>query len=167
MAQDRGNKRPFWMHQVVEYVLGGVLVAQGLQSPTPAMPAIAGGLIMANAAIARGPLAAFRVVTRGQHRILDLVVMAAIVFAAVQPWASVESTTRVVMIVIVGVMAFVWWQSSFAEKVSRHPGRSKITAEGGRHVEIGRLAGRAMGDGISAAKRLRDARKQTGSGDSR
>jgi hypothetical protein len=30
-------KRPFWMHQLVEYVLGIVLIAQGLQSPTPAI----------------------------------------------------------------------------------------------------------------------------------
>ena len=165
MAQDRGNKRPFWMHQVVEYVLGGVLVAQGLQSPTPAFPAIAGGLIMANAAIARGPLAAFRVVTRTQHRFLDVVVMAAIIVGAAQPWVSIENTSRVVMFVIVGVMAFVWWQSSFAEKVDRHPGRQKITAEGGRGVEIGRLAGRALGDGVNAAKRLREARKQSGSGE--
>jgi hypothetical protein len=33
------------MHQAAEYLLGGVLVAQGLQSPTPAIPALAGGLI--------------------------------------------------------------------------------------------------------------------------
>ena len=51
-------KRPFWLHQAAEYLLGAVLIAQGLQSPTPAVPAVAGGLIMANAAIVRGPLAA-------------------------------------------------------------------------------------------------------------
>jgi len=155
------------MHQVVEYILGGVLVAQGLQSPTPAMPAIAGGLIMANAAIARGPLAAFRLVTRTQHRFLDVVVIALVVAFGVQPWIDVEGTTRLIMIVIAGVMAFVWWQSSFLEKPKRHPGRAPITVDGGRGVEIGRLAGRAMGDGINAAKRLREARKRTGSEDSR
>lgn len=155
------------MHQVVEYILGGVLVAQGLQSPTPAVPALAGGLIMANAAIARGPLAAFRVVTRTQHRFLDLIVMAAILVASAQPWISVEGSTRVVMAVIAGVMAFVWWQSSFAEKVQKHPGRTKITTAGGRGVEVGRLAGRAMGDGINAAKRLREARKRSSPGDDR
>lgn len=155
------------MHQVVEYALGGVLVAQGLQSPTPAVPSIAGGLIMANAAIARGPLAAFRVVTRTQHRFLDLLVMAVVLVASVQPWVSVEGSTRVVMAVIVGVMAFVWWQSNFAEKVQKHPGRAPITVAGGRGVEVGRLAGRAMGDGINAARRLRDARKRSSPDDDR
>ena len=162
MARDRGTKRPFWMHQLVEYVLGGVLVAQGLQSPTPALPSIAGGLIMLNASITRGPLAAFRIVTRRQHRVLDLLVIAAVVAMAVQPTIEVEATARAVMLVVAGVMAFVWWQSSFAEKVDRHPGRAKITAEAGRGVEIGRLAGRAVGDGINAAKRVREARKRSG-----
>jgi len=151
------------MHQFVEYILGGVLVAQGLQCPTPAMPALAGGLIMANAAIVRGPLAAFRLVSRSVHRVLDVVVMAVIVLLGVQPWVSVEGSTRMIMVAIAGVMAFIWWQSSFAEKTVRYPGRAKITAEGGRGVEVGRMAGRAMGDGINAAKRLRDARRRTGS----
>ena len=30
------GKRPFWMHQLVEYILGGAMVATGLQSPSPA-----------------------------------------------------------------------------------------------------------------------------------
>ena len=159
MAAARDVKRPFWMHQVVEYVLGGVLVAQGLQSPTPVLPSVAGGMIMANAAIVTGPLAAFRIVHRRVHRILDVLVIAAVVVLAVQPWFEVDASNRVVMAVIAGVMAFVWWQSSFAERAPRHPGRTKITAAGGRGVEVGRLAGRAVGDGINAAKRLRDARR--------
>ena len=146
-------KRPFWMHQVAEYLLGAVLVAQGLQSPTPLMPSLAGGLIMANAAIVRGPLAAFRVVGRSLHRMLDLVVVLAVIALAVQPWLSIEATTRVVMGVIAGVMGFIGWQTNYAERV-RKP-RAEITAEGGRGVEIGRLAGRLVGDGVNAARRLK------------
>ena len=151
-------KRPFWMHQLVEYVLGIVLIAQGLQSPTPAIPAVAGGLVVVNTAIARGPLSAFRVLSRRQHRLADLLVMAAVIVLAVQPAVKVDASVRVVMVVIVGVMAFVWFQSSFAEK--KRSGRAPISAADGRGNEIGRLAGRAVGDGINAAKRLRDARKR-------
>lgn len=153
------GKRPFWMHQLVEYILGIVLIAQGLQSPTPAAPAVAGGLVVLNAAIVRGPLSAFRVLSRGQHRIADLVVIAAVVAMAVQPAVHVDPTVRIVMAVIAGVMAFVWLQSNFTEKQRRGGGRAPITAEGGRSTEIGKLAGRALGDGINAARRLRDARK--------
>ena len=46
----------------------------------------------------------------------------------------------------------------FAEK--KRSDRAPISAADGRGNEIGRLAGRAVGDGINAAKRLRDARKR-------
>lgn len=151
-ADESKPKRPFWMHQFTEYLLGGVLVAQGLQSPTPVMPAVAGGLVMINAAIVRGPLSAFRVVGRATHRVLDLVVIGVVVLLAVQPLVDVEASARVVMAAIAAVIGFVWRQTSFAEKVKR---RSGIGAEGGRSTEIGRLAGRAVGDTINTAKRLK------------
>lgn len=152
------HKRPFWMHQLVEYILGGMLVAQGLQSPTPILPSLAGGLIMVNAAIVRGPLAAFRVVSRRQHRTLDIIVMITVIILGVQPAVSVEGSTRMIMVAMAVVMAFVWMGSNYDDRVKRST-RTKITAEGGRGTEVGRLAGRAVGDGINAAKRLKDARK--------
>jgi hypothetical protein len=146
------GKRPFWMHQLAEYLLGGVLVAQGLQSPTPALPAIAGGLIMVNAAVVSGPMSAFRVVGRRTHRVLDVVVIALVLVAAVQPVIDVEASARVVMAAIAGVLAFIWWQTSFAERASR---RSAISAADGRSTEVGRLAGRAVGDGVNLVRRFR------------
>jgi hypothetical protein len=145
-------KRPFWMHQIAEYLLGGVLVAQGLQSPTPVMPAVAGALIMLNAAIVRGPLAAFRVVGRGTHRVLDVVVIVAVLVGGLQPVVHVEAGTRMVMIAIAAVMAFIWWQTSFVERAQR---RAAISADQGRSTEVGRLAGRAVGDGVNLVRRLR------------
>jgi len=144
------GKRPFWMHQLVEYILGGVLVSQGLQSPDPAVPAIAGLLVLANACTVRdGALSAFRVVSRATHRVIDLVVIAAIVALAAQPWIAVDAGARIVMVGIAAVLAFVWWQSSFAEK----QGRAAMVSEGGRSTEIGQRAGRLVGDGINAVRR--------------
>jgi hypothetical protein len=140
------------MHQLAEYLLGGVLVAQGLQSPTPVMPAMAGGLILLNAAITRGSLSAFRVVGRATHRVLDVVVIAAVLVAAVQPAVEVEASTRVVMAAIALVMAFIWWQTSYAERARS---RAPIPADGGRSTEVGRLAGRAVGDGVNMIRRMR------------
>lgn len=152
MADDSKPKRPFWLHQAAEYLLGVVLVAQGLQSPTPAMPSIAGGLIMFNAAIVRGPLAAFRAVGRGLHRVLDVVVVLVVVAMGVQPFVSVEGSTRVTMVVIAGIMGFVAWQTNYTEKVRV---RADVGVDGGRGVEIGRIAGRFVGDGVNAARRLK------------
>jgi uncharacterized membrane protein YhaH (DUF805 family) len=146
-------KRPFWMHQLAEYVLGAVLIAQGLQSPTPLMPAVAGGLFLANAAMARGPLAAFRGVSRSLHRVFDVVVIVAVIGLAAQPWASIEGSTRVIMVAIAAVMGFLSWQTNYVERV-KSP-RPRITAADGRGAEVGRLAGRMLGDGVNAARRLK------------
>ncbi len=142
------------MHQIVEYILGGILIAQGLQSPQPLLPSVAGGLIVVNASIVKGaPMSAFRLVGRQLHRVLDLVVIGAIVLGAAQPFVDVDPGARVVMAGIAAVLAFVWWQTNFAEKAKKT--RAPITAEHGRSDEVGRLAGRAVANGVNAAKRFR------------
>ena len=147
------SKRPFWMHQLVEYILGGVLVAMGLQSPTPVVPAVMGGVVMLHAAVTHGPLSAFKVIGRRTHRVIDLVVIALELVAAGQPWISVESTTRGTMVVIALVHAFVWWQTSYAVKVKASKG-PRFAPDADRSTEIGRSAGRVVGKGVNAAKRM-------------
>ena len=142
------------MHQLVEYVLGGVLIAQGLQSPQPVLPSIAGGLIVLNTTVVQGAtLSAFRLVGRQTHRVLDVVVIAAIVVAAVQPFVDVDPGARIVMGGIAAVLVFVWMQTTFTMKTKKT--RAPITAENGRSDEVGRLAGRAVANGVNFAKQFR------------
>jgi hypothetical protein len=164
-----GTKRPFWMHQLVEYILGIVLIAQALQSETPALPAVAGGVIVLNAACSQGALAAFRVIPRRTHRIVDVVVIALVVVLAVQPWATIESGARMVMIALAAVLGFIWWQSDFSGPKPRRAATSSGaatgagratgatgatgTAAGDRSTDLGRVAGRAVGGGVNAVKR--------------
>jgi hypothetical protein len=153
-------KRPFWIHQFAEYILGLILVAQGLQSPAPLGPSLAGGLVVLNAAIVRGaPLSAFRLVSRTVHRVLDLVVLAFIVVLIVQPWMEVIAGDRLIMAGIVVMMSFVWLNSNFTEKRSKQPAqptqpaRTAQPAQPAGGGDIGRKAGRLVGNGINAAKR--------------
>ncbi|MEX0847702.1 MAG: hypothetical protein WD023_07975 [Ilumatobacteraceae bacterium] len=153
-------KRPFWIHQVAEYIVGLLLVAQGLQSPAPLAPSVAGGLVVINAAIVRGaPLSAFRLVSRSVHRVLDIVVLGIIVVLIVQPWIEVIPADRLIMGGIVVVLGFVWLNSNFAEKPPKAP-RAAVVASGtaapndvGVGAGVGRKAGRLVGNGINAAKR--------------
>lgn len=145
------TKRPFWMHQVVEYILGGSMIAAGLQSPTPVVPSVVGAIVMLHAAITIGPMGAFRVLSRRVHRVVDVGVIALEVVAGVQPWIDLDSGTRVVVVGIALVHSFVWWKSSFAERVKS----SSVSAEGGRSTEIGRIAGRLVGNGVNAVRRPR------------
>ncbi|MCU1395845.1 MAG: hypothetical protein JWM34_4273 [Ilumatobacteraceae bacterium] len=114
MATPSG-KRAFWMHQLAEYVIAAVFVAQGLQSVTPAVPTLCGGMVLLNTACAKGPLSAFRVFGRKMHRLLDLVVIAVVVVMAVQPAISLDNSTRVIMGVLAFVLAFIWLGSDFSE----------------------------------------------------
>jgi hypothetical protein len=145
------SKRPFWMHQVVEYILGGALVATGLQSPTPLVPTLLGGLVMLHAALTTGPLGAFRVIGRRLHRVIDVGIISIALLAVVQPWIEIDSGTRIVIAGIALVYLFVWWQTSFAQRIKS----PSVSGEGGRSADVGRFAGRLVGNGVNAVRRPR------------
>ncbi len=155
VRRDERARRPFWLHQIVEYLLGIILVALGLQMPDPLVPSLAGLLVLLNAAIAIGPASAFRVVGRRTHRVLDLVVIALIVVLAVQPWLPADGGTRGVMVAIAGVLGVVWYYTDFAEREERRE-RRMVAAAGQRPEEIGRTAGRVAGNVVSRWKRRND-----------
>jgi hypothetical protein len=144
--------RPFWLHQAVEYIIGLILVGQGLQGPEPLVPAVVGGVVLVNAAVAIGPLGAFRLVGRRLHRVLDMVVIGVVVAAAVQPWVDVDVGTRAIMIGVAVVYGFVWFYSDFAEKQARRERRA-ATATGDRGQDLGRSAGRLAGNAVTAWRR--------------
>lgn len=152
-------KRPFWMHQLVEYVLGVALVASGAQSPEPVVPAVLGGLLLLWAASTKGALAAFRLLPRWLHRAGDPFVAGALLVAAVQPWASVRVDSRFVLAGVAVVHLFVWWQSSYDEPVRAPRGRRAAgdapAPAGDRATEIGRTAGRVVGTGVNVVRRAR------------
>jgi hypothetical protein len=146
-----GGKRPFWMHQLVEYILGIALVASGAQSHTPAVPAVLGGLILLNAALTRGAIGAFRAYGRKVHRVLDPVVILVCVAGALQPWISVETPTRGVVLAIAAVHLVVFMGSSFHERPSRS---ARAKASGDRSTELGKSAGRVVGSGVKTARKM-------------
>lgn len=147
--------RPFWMHQVVEYIIGAVFVSAGFGSPTPAVPAVLGAIVMVNAAVAIGPAGAFRLVHRRVHRILDLVVIGLVAAAVVQPWIDVDANARLLIALLGVVLAFVWWNTDFATKDERKQRRRQTPSPDSE--QIGRSAGRSAAQTYLAAKRLKKA----------
>jgi hypothetical protein len=145
------GKRPFWMHQLVEYILGIALVASGAQSPTPAVPAVLGGLILLNAALTKGAIGAFRAYSRKVHRLLDPVVILVCLGGAAQPWFTVEATSRAVIAAISVVHLVVFLGSSFHE---RPPRGARAKASGDRSTELGKSAGRMVGSGVKTARKM-------------
>ena len=141
-------RRPFWLHQAAEYLFGLILVAQGLQSPTPTIPALAGGLVILNAAIVDGPIGAFRAVSRRQHRWCDVVVMVALVAGAALPFLDVDNTSRLLMIGIAVVMGVMWWNTAFEPKAA-------TVRQGSRTEAAAGYAGRFVGNATRAVRQRR------------
>lgn len=141
--------RPFWLHQAAEYIIGLVLVGQGLQSPAPLFPALAGGLIVLNGAIVEGPLGAFRLVPRRLHRWIDIAVIGVIVVAAALPFLDIDNTSRMLMIVMSAVLGFVWWNTRF-QPVARPVGVPIDRADA-----MSRFAGKAVGGAVRAVRNRR------------
>ena len=163
MARTDRVLRPFWLHQASEYLVGIVIVVMGLQTVEPAIPVLAGGLVLLNAALVDGPLGAFRLFSRRGHRIADVVVIGLLVAGAVladrdrldesarrsarRPWCwpSCGGTRR----------------SRTGPPSARRPPR-RAAASGGqpakvdRSQSIGRGAGRLAG---TVAKTIRDRQK--------
>ncbi|CAN5508302.1 hypothetical protein BH10ACT2_BH10ACT2_16520 [soil metagenome] len=154
-AEKQAGKRPFWAHQLVEYILGLALVASGLQSPTPLVPAAVGGFLLLYSGATRGAMAAFRLIDRRVHRVADPILVVVQIAAALQPWLSVDNATRIVMIGIAVVHLVVWLGSSFSEKEKKpkvpRPHSQSQPAED-RSTEFGRSAGRFAAKGVRAVR---------------
>ncbi len=64
MAETERARRPFWIHQLVEYLVGLALISASVQLPEPTVPAVMGLVVLFNAAIAQGAAGAFRLVSK-------------------------------------------------------------------------------------------------------
>lgn len=150
-------RRPFWTHQVVEYFLGIALISAAIQMPQPAVPALLGLLIILNAAIAKGAAGAFRLAGKRVHKQLDVVVMFALIGGAVQPWVSMDNTSRLLLVAVAFVLWFVWFHTDFIETVPRAERKAaKAEAPRATSEDIGRGAGRMVGGGVNSLKRWKD-----------
>ncbi len=150
-------QRPFWLHQLSEYLIGVALIATGFQDPEPLVPAVAGIVVLINASLVRGPFGAFKLVGRRFHRWLDLVVIAGLVFAAVQPWVAISEVGRLITAVMAIPMAFLWWYTDWGERSDRR--RRRADAASATSEDIGRSAGRTAANAYLAGKRMVDKRR--------
>ena len=105
--------RPFWLHQLGEYLIAAVLVASAWYSPEPAVQATLGALIFINAVFANGPAGAFRLVNRGVHKWFDVVIMVLLLVAAVQGWFGVGTAGRIALPLMAVLMLVIWLNTDF------------------------------------------------------
>jgi uncharacterized membrane protein len=138
--------RPFWLHQIVEYILGVVLISQGLQLREPLTLTAAGIVILVNAAVVTGPISAFQFFSRRAHQFCDLVVAVALVALGVQPLWAMDPTSRSILIATGVVMVMLWRFTDYRPPTPRTRSRGTARPPRSRDPErYGRAAGRAAG----------------------
>jgi len=113
--EDRSG-RPFWLHQIVEYLIAGVLIASAWYSPEPAVQAVLGGMIIANAALADGPAGAFHLIGRTLHKWIDVGIMLLLLFAAFQGWVDVDTTGRIALPSMSAALFVLWLNTDFGDE---------------------------------------------------
>jgi hypothetical protein len=144
-------RRPFWIHQLVEYLVGLALISASVQLPEPTVPAVMGLVVLFNAAIAQGAAGAFRLVSKPLHRRFDQAVIALLSVAAVQPWVSVDASGRLLIGAIAVAMTFVSFYTDYTERPTRKERRAARARP--ESQELGKQAGRVVGQGVNTVKR--------------
>jgi len=71
-----------------------------------------------------GPLGAFRLLTRKQHRVVDVVLAGAAVVLGVQWWIDLSTLTRVVVVGIGALLAALIPITQWESRVARRSRRS-------------------------------------------
>jgi hypothetical protein len=159
------TKLPFWIHQALEYLCGLLVVSQAIHASGVVLPIVAGAALILLGATADGPLAAFRLVTRGAHRVLDIVAIVLLAGAlALFGRDGDEAEISLVVVAIVVLVALVF-RTNYAPKPVKVKSRRRTPSsadDGGLSEEVGRKAGRAVAAGVKyvkAAKAKRDQRR--------
>jgi hypothetical protein len=104
---------PFWVHQIVELLLGLVLLVQGARTGehTAALVTM-GGLLVLLALCTDGPLGAWSLLGRRTHRVLDVV--AAVALAASPLLLGVDHVVAIVVVEAAALgLAWLAWRSDW------------------------------------------------------
>ena len=139
------HKLPFWINQLGEYALGLGLISQAIQGPSATVPVLMGATILVSAAVADGPLAGWRAVSRPTHRIVDIVLAVVALGLAVLPWSGADVAGRAVLVLVAGLLGLLILRTNYAAPVARAPRSRGEVAE-----DMGRSAGRLVGRGVKA-----------------
>jgi hypothetical protein len=157
-----GRHVPFWLHQLVEYMLGAGLVWAGarVEGDGRYVAFALGGALFVFSAISDGGLGAGRLVSRAVHRVGDLVFVVAIPVAFV---AAPSARTGILLVpggASVVMLVYLWRRTCYdrrprgagtlAATVQR--ARDRVRADDG--ASVARRAGRIVGgDGSPLARR--------------
>jgi hypothetical protein len=139
--------RPYWLHQVAEYIIGLVMLLMITRAHGDAAPLLAAGgvLVLVNVAISGAPAGCLHMVSRPVHKWTDVGVVASLVAIPVVFRDRATSTVWITMVGCALVLLVVRLTTNYSVKPKREP-----------MPPIGNIANaspRALGRAIGKAQR--------------
>ena len=107
--------RGFWLHQVVEYLIAAALILMSAQSAHGQVMATFGIVLLVNVATADGPLSAYKILSRGVHRIIDWVYVVALFAGAFV--LDVDQSTRTTLFGVGVAIVLIALTTNYTKKV--------------------------------------------------
>lgn len=90
------KRKHLWLVQLLEYAIGFAIAWSASRASDPLVPAIVAGAVIANAAMVKAPLAAFRVTSPQVHRVIGVALSIAILVAAI--FVDVDAGTKALLV---------------------------------------------------------------------
>lgn len=106
--------RGFWLHQLVEYVIAILLIVMSAQIREPLVPVLFGVALLLNAAVADGAMSAFKLLSRGMHRLVDWLIIVGCLISAV--FLDTGATGRLALVGVGLVLAVISLGTNFAKR---------------------------------------------------
>lgn len=139
--------RPYWLHQVAEYVVGLILLlAVARLDGAERVPLIIGGvLVLVNAAISGPPAGCLHLVPRRVHRWTDIGVIVALVVLPIVFADNAPATVWIAMYGAAVVLAVVRLTTDYRTPVPRKRAEPQVPAPTSTSTtNIARTAGKAV-----------------------
>ena len=115
MEDLRRSGRGFWLHQIVEYLIAAALILMSAQSRHPFVLAAYGIALLINVAVADGPFSAYKLLSRGVHRVLDWLFVVALFAGAFL--LDVDQSTRTTLFGVGLAIVVIALTTNYTKKV--------------------------------------------------
>lgn len=115
MGDLRRGGRGFWLHQIVEYLIAAALILMSAQSRHPLVLAAYGIALLINVTVVDGPFSAYKIISRGVHRIIDWLFVVAL-FAGAFVF-DVDQSTRTTLFGVGLAIVVIALTTNYTKKV--------------------------------------------------
>ena len=107
--------RGFWLHQIVEYLITAALILMSAQSRHPFVLAAYGIALLINVTVVDGPFSAYKIISRGVHRIIDWLFVVALFVGAFL--LDVDQSTRTTLFGVGLAIVVIALTTNYTKKV--------------------------------------------------